>query len=55
MRKVSKEEQEYHRLVSKYALAETEEEEKLAWEEFKKFEKKHPVLADEIQSRRWID
>jgi len=55
MQEMSKDEHEYHRLTANIASAETDHDEKVAWEEFNKFRKEHPVLADRIQSRRWLD
>jgi len=55
MQKMSKEEKQYHALVAEGILAKTDAEEKKAWEKINIFRKEHPVLVDEIQSRRWID
>ena len=55
MSEMSKEEKEYHELIINYTLAKNDNERLNAEKEFEKFEKEHPVLADEIQSRRWID
>jgi len=52
---MSKEEKEFHRLAGDCILAETDDEIASAWEKFDKYRKEHPVLADEIQSRRWLD
>jgi len=55
MREISKEEHEYNELLADYMLTSNPYLEKLAMEKINKFEKEHPVLVDEIQSRRWIE
>ena len=55
MRKISKEEHDLNQLIADYTFAETDSERELAKKEIEKFEKEHPVLVDEIQSRRWVE
>jgi hypothetical protein len=52
--KMSEEEFQYHKLNAKFLKANSDSEINLARKKIKEFEKKHPVLVDEIQSRRWL-
>jgi hypothetical protein len=50
----SKEEIQYRGLLGKWIKADNPDDEKLAKKEVDKFRHEHPVLVDEIQSRRWL-
>jgi hypothetical protein len=51
---MSEEELQYHRLTAKFLKATSDSERDLAMTKIRQFSKKHPVLVDEIQSRRWL-
>jgi hypothetical protein len=51
---MSNEELQYHKLAGKILKAKNKHDEKVAWNEFHRYQKEHPKITDEIQSRRWL-